>query len=50
MPYKNIENCIYAIKGCAYWMLREKAEDISKIINEELKKVIVDLTERSTGK
>ncbi len=31
-------------------MLREKAEDISKIINEELKKVIVDLTERSTGK
>jgi hypothetical protein len=39
LPYKKIKNCNYTIKGGTHWMVMNKAEEISKIINEELIKI-----------
>lgn len=36
LPFKYIKNCNYAIKDGTHWMVMNKAEEISKIINEEL--------------
>lgn len=39
LPFKHIKNCNYTIKDGTHWMVMNKAEEISRIINEELLKL-----------
>ena len=38
LPYRKVVNCHYTIKDGTHFMIINKADEISKIINEELKK------------
>ncbi len=38
LPYRKVQNCNYTIKGGTHFMVINNGEEISKIINEELKK------------
>lgn len=39
LPYSKIENCNYTIKDGTHFMIANRAEEISVIINEELKNI-----------
>ncbi len=42
LPFKNIKSCDYQIKEGTHLMVMDRAEEISKIINEELEKIAVN--------
>ena len=41
LPFRKIKNCDYTINNGTHWMVMDRADEISKIINGELKKLSI---------